>query len=141
MPSKKKKTAPHSSRADTTEAVDELMKSLVHPHKDAIALLRQVILGVDASVSEGVKWNAPSFRTTEYFATTNLRTKTGIGVILHLGAKVRDLAPGALAIKDPGGLLKWLANDRAAMEFSDVNDVKSKQGTVEKILRQWIRHL
>lgn|GEM_PF-1591838 len=83
-------TANHNSRNDTTEAVDELMKSLVRQHKDAIAHLRRSILELDASISEGVKWNAPSFRTTEYFATTNLRTKEGIGVILHLGAKIRD---------------------------------------------------
>jgi hypothetical protein len=139
MPAKKK--PPHSSRADTTQAVDELMKSLDHPHKDAIAALRRVILGVDPSIAEGVKWNAPSFRTTEYFATTNLRTKTGIGVILHLGAKARELPSGGLAIKDPDGLLKWLANDRAAMELSDAADLRGKQGAIEKILRQWIRHV
>ena len=28
-------------------------------------------------IREGVNWNAPSFRTTEYFATTNLREKDG----------------------------------------------------------------
>jgi hypothetical protein len=140
MPSKKK-TAKHNSRADTTEAVDELMGSLVHRHKDAISDLRRIILGVDASVAEGVKWNAPSFRTTEYFATTNLRTKTGIGVILHLGAKIRDLRGEGLAIKDPDNLLKWLATDRAAIEFSDADEVKSKRGAVEKILRQWIKHV
>jgi hypothetical protein len=140
MPSKKR-IAKHSSSAETTEAVDDLIKSLVHQHKDAITHLRRIILGVDASIAEGVKWNAPSFRTTEYFATTNLRTKKGIGVILHFGAKVRDLPAGGLAIKDPDKLLKWLATDRAAIEFTDADEVKCKRGPVEKILRQWIKHV
>lgn len=140
MPSKQK-TATHKSRADSSEAVDELMAALVHPHKDAIALLRDIVLGVDASIAEGVKWNAPSFRTTEYFATTNLRTKAGIGVILHLGAKVRALPAGGLAIEDPAGLLEWLAKDRASLALADVTDLRSKRGAIEKILRQWIRHL
>ncbi|MBL8742002.1 MAG: DUF1801 domain-containing protein [Myxococcales bacterium] len=140
MPSKPK-TARHKSRADSSAAVDELMASLTHPHKDAIELLRELMLGVDGSVAEGVKWNAPSFRTTEYFATTNLRTKTGIGVVLHLGAKVRDLPANGLAIKDPSGLLKWLAKDRASLELADAADLKGKRGAIEKILRQWIRHL
>lgn len=131
-------TSKHTSRADTTEAVDDLMNALVHQHKDAITLLRRIILGVDASIKEGVKWNAPSFRTAEYFATTNLRTKKGIGVILHLGAKVRDLPAGGITIKDPDKLLIWLANDRAAIEFTDGDEVKSKQSAFEKILRQWI---
>ena len=137
----KKHAAKHNGRADTTEAVDELMASLVHRHKDAISDLRRIILGIDASVAEGVKWNAPSFRTTEYFATTNLRTKTGIGVILHLGAKIRDLPAEGLAIKDPDNLLKWLATDRAAIEFSDADEVKSRRSAVEKILLQWIEHV
>jgi len=140
MPSKKM-TAKHDSRADTTEAVDELMRSFVHQHKDAIAHLRRIFLGADASIAEGVKWNAPSFRTTEFFATTNLRTKKGIGVILHLGAKVRDLPAGGLAIEDPDKLLKWRAKDRAAIEFTDADEVRSKRGAVQKILRQWIKHL
>ncbi len=140
MPSKER-TAKHKSRADTSEAVDELMASLVHPHKVAITHLRQLILGVDRSIAEGVKWNAPSFRTTDYFATTNLRTKTGIGVILHLGAKVRDLPGEGLAIDDPATLLRWLGKDRATMEFMDADDVRSKRSAVEKILRQWITHV
>jgi hypothetical protein len=43
----------------------------------------------------GTKWNAPSFRTTEFFATLNLRAKDGVDrvwLVLHLGAKVKDNA-------------------------------------------------
>ena len=52
----KKMTAKHNSHADTTEAVDDLIKTLDHRHKDAITHLRRIILGVDASIKEGVKW-------------------------------------------------------------------------------------
>ena len=141
MPPKKPVTGRHKSRTDTTEAVDEFMGSFVHLHKDAIADLRRMILGVDDSIAEGVKWNAPSFRTTEYFATINLRAKRGIGVILHLGAKVRDLPEDGIQIKDPEGLLKWLAKDRAAMEFADALELKCRRGAVEQVLRHWIQHV
>src|SRR5262245_24459060 len=121
MPATRKSAAAkHATAADTTEAVDALMKTLAHPHKDAIEALRVTILGADRSIREGVKWNAPSFRTHEYFATTNLREKKGIGVILHLGAKIRDVGPKGVAIPDPKGLLKWLAADRAMVRFDDV---------------------
>ena len=86
------------------------MLQLEHPHKPAIELLRKLMLGVDPSVREGIKWNAPSFRTSEYFATTYLRSKTGIGLILHLGAKVREPADGGVAFNDPDKLLEWLGN-------------------------------
>ena len=89
--------AVHATPADSTPAVDVFMASLVHPHKGGIEGLRRLMLEVDPAVQEGIVWNAPSFRTREYFATTNLRAKTGSSVILHLGAKARELPRGGLA--------------------------------------------
>lgn len=137
MPAAKLKVA-HSTPADSTAAVDAFMAALVHPHKAEIEALRKLMLSVDPSVREGVKWNAPSFRTTEYFATTNLRAKTGIGVILHLGAKVRQLPPGGVAIEDPTRLLKWLGNDRAIVEFADAQEFNSSKAAFQAVLRQWV---
>jgi hypothetical protein len=86
--------------------VDSFMAQLEHPHKPAIEATRQVVRGADPAIVEGIKWNAPSFRTTGYFATTHLRAKQGVGLILHLGAKVRDVSD--FSIDDPAGLLTWL---------------------------------
>eukprot|EP01031_Cornospumella_fuschlensis_P007315 gene7315-9064_t len=66
------------------------MTTLDHPFKAEIQTLRQAIPAVDPAIAEGIKWNAPSWRTSEYFATTHLRSKTGLGLILHLGAKARQ---------------------------------------------------
>ena len=84
----------HSTPADTSEAVDKFMATLEHPFKAEIERIRRLMLAVDPGVREGIKWNAPSFRTTEYFATTNLRSRAGVGIILHLGARVREVACG-----------------------------------------------
>lgn len=113
------------------------MADLEHAHKAAIEALRRIICGADPSIAEGVKWNAPSFRTTEYFATTNLRAKDGIGIILHVGAKVREVV--AFQIEDPKGLLKWLAQDRALMNFAGVQDVTAHEAAIQAIVRAWIR--
>ena len=115
------------------------MSSLRHPQKPAIESLRRIILGADASVAEGVKWNAPSFRTSQYFATTHLRAKGGIGVIFHLGAKVRDIPK--LRIQDPGGLLAWLAKDRAMASFSGLTDVEARASRLQDIVRQWLKYV
>lgn len=131
----------HASAADTTEAVEALLKSLAHPMKPEIQLIREAILGADQSIKEGVKWNAPSFRTHEYFATTNLREKAGIGVILHLGAKVRDVEPSSLKVEDPTGMLKWLAADRAMVKFTSANDFEVKRPAFIALIRAWIRHV
>ena len=125
-----------AAAADTAEAVDAFMATLEHPYKAAIEALRTIIAGADPAIAEGVKWNAPSFRTTEYFATTHLRSKDGIGVILHLGAKVRETP--SFQIEDPQGLLKWLAKDRALVNFAGVQDVKAHEAAIQGIVRQWI---
>ncbi|MDQ3489051.1 MAG: DUF1801 domain-containing protein [Acidobacteriota bacterium] len=131
-----KDNSPHKTAADTSTAVDAFMATLDHPQKAAIAALREVVRGADPSIDEGVKWNAPSFRTHEYFAATHLRAKIGIGLILHLGAKVRDEA--AVRIEDPEGLLVWLAADRAVVHFADVDDVHAREKALQGVVRQWI---
>jgi hypothetical protein len=125
--------------ADTTEAVDKFMAKLEHPHKDAIEVIRRLMRDADPAIAEGVKWNAPSFRTTEYFATMHLRAHDGIGIVMHLGAKVRETP--AFQLEDPQGLLKWLAKDRALMNFAGIEDVKAHQDAIQAIVRQWIAAL
>ena len=115
------------------------MAALEHPHKAAFGAIRQAILGADRSIQEGIKWKVPSFRTTQYFATTHLRAKVGVGVVLHLGAKLRAIP--SVPIKDPEGLLEWLAKDRAIVCFAGVDDVRAKQAALQRIVRQWITHV
>lgn len=141
MPSMKPKPASHSTAADSTKAVDEFMRTLDHPFKKEIEAIRTSMLGTDRTIAEGVKWNAPSFRTSEYFATTNLRDKKGVGIILHLGAKMRDLPSGRMAIYDPMKLLKWLGKDRAMVAFENLDDFNAKKAAFKRIVQQWIVHV
>jgi len=141
MASEKSKPALHNTAKDSTKAVDEFMRTLEHPFKKEIEAIRASMLGVDHTIAEGIKWNAPSFRTSEYFATTNLREKRGIGIILHLGAKVRSLPSGKVAIDDPGMLLQWLGKDRAMIAFESREDFSAKRAAFERVIKQWITHV
>lgn len=124
------------TKSDTTEAVSAYMAALEHPHKALVEALRRAVLGADPAIAEGIKWNAPSFRTHEYFATTHLRTKDGVGLILHLGAKPKDQPQPE--ITDPTGLLRWLAPDRAMVVFASIDDLHARQGALQAVLRQWL---
>jgi len=128
----------HATPSDSSAAVDALMAGLVHPHKPAIERLRRTIINSDPAIVEGVKWNAPSFRTHEYFATAHLRAKTGIALILHRGAKARALPEGAMSINDPDALLQWRGPDRAQVVFSDTADVQRRSDALQALVRQWI---
>ena len=136
MPPTRSKGPVRVDHTDAASAVDEFVRQLDHAHKPAIELLRQVILGVDPAIAEGIKWNAPSFRTTEWFATTHLRSRVGIGLILHLGAKVRSTPE--VSIDDPDGLLQWLGKDRAMLSFADAGEIRTRQPALRRLVRQWI---
>lgn len=121
--------------------VETFFATLDHPHAAELRLLRQIILAADPSIAEGIKWNVPSFRTTEYFATLHLRAKRGVGVIMHFGAKKRDDLSARAAIADEGAVLEWLAEDRAVATFLDLKDVEARRAAFTEILRQWIKHV
>lgn len=123
------------------ESVEEFLAALEHPFKPEIVTLRQIILDADPNVAEGIKWNAPSFRTTEYFATFQLRAKDGVQVILHLGAKTRDDTIPGVVIADPEALLEWLAKDRASVKFRDLKEIEAHSAAFTNVIRQWIKYL
>jgi len=112
-----------------------------HPLCKEIEAVRRIVLGASASIVEGVKWNAPSFRTKkEWFATLNLRSKDSLQLIFHLGAKARpDLK--AFKVADPSGLMKWLGPDRAMVTLGAGPDIVANKKALEAIVRAWIKHV
>jgi hypothetical protein len=128
---------PGGSGSGSTD-VDALLAALDHPHKPEILALRRIIRDADPSIAEGIKWNAPSFRTSEWFATIRLRAKEGVQVILHLGAKKRDDANPRASIADPESMLEWLADDRASITFRDVHEVNARGPAFAALVREWI---
>lgn len=141
MTSKGSDTKPTKRSAPTPESVETFLALLDHPSKQEILALRQIILAADPTIAESIKWKAPSFYTSEHFATMNLRVKTGIGVILHFGAKKSDISTSGVAIPDPDSLLAWLAKDRATVTFRDLNDIAARRSAFTKLIRQWIKHV
>jgi hypothetical protein len=132
----KAKTA-HAAAAD----VDALLEQLVHPGKPIIKALRRVILAADGRIREGVKWNAPSFYTTEHFATFHLRTQEGVQLILHLGATPRPDAALQDALAESSVPLAWKSPDRAIVTFRDLAQVRREQAAFTRLIRQWIEHV
>lgn len=121
-----------------TSDVESFIASLEHPFKREILALRAVILAADDGIAESIKWNAPSFSTSEHFATFHLRARDGVQVVLHLGAKPRPDAKVRATIVDDAALLQWRGSDRATVTFRDLRDVESKQNAFAGLIRQWI---
>ena len=138
MPSNAPRKPPTKRTESPSDDVEAFLAALDHPFEREILAVRQVILGADPHIAEGIKWNAPSFRTTGDFATFHLREKDGVRVILHLGARRRDGANARGAIRDPEALLQWLADDRASATFRGLDDVEAKRAAFAEVVRQWI---
>jgi len=134
---------PVPAKIESTQAdpeVDAFLAKLKHPLKTEIVAARQIILSADPAIGEGIKWNAPSFRTTEFFATVNLRAVDRLQLIFHLGAKVRpDLK--AFAITDPAGLLKMLGKDRALVTLGAGKEFAANRTAFQEIVQEWIKYI
>ena len=123
---------------DGSVEVDAFLDRLQHPAKDLVVQLRRGVLAADAQIREGIKWNVPSFRTVDYFATMHLRARQGVGLILYFGAKKTAISEHGVTIADPAGLLQWLARDRAMIVFSDVPHFETRRSALQDLLREWI---
>jgi hypothetical protein len=85
---------PTKTPIDKIDTVDAFLESLQHPLKPAVLLLRQIFQQADPSINESIKWNVPSFSTSEYFATMHLRNQNRIGVKKTRHQRHHDQRPG-----------------------------------------------
>lgn len=120
--------------------VTAYLASLDHPHRDGIERLRVLILGLDPRIGEEIKWNAPSFRIDDHFATFRLHPPKNIQLILHTGAKAKSNTR-RFAIDDPDGLLTWPAIDRCVLMLPSTQALAAHETAVLRIVRQWIDQL
>jgi len=125
-------------------AVDEMLRATDHPLRREIGEVRRILLDADPAIREGVKWNAPSFRTTEWFATLNNpgnpRARDRVMLVLHAGAKAKGIETKG-KVPDPEGLLEWLGKDRALVTFADGKAIRARKAALQALVREWTRHL
>lgn len=138
-----KASAAKASAAKAAKPTDDpstFLAALAHPLKADIEAVRRAILGASPAITEGIKWNSPSFRTTEFFATVHLRATDQVQLVYHLGAKARpDLK--AMSVADPSGLIKWLGKDRGLVSLGAGDGLRKNLPALAAITREWIRYV
>lgn len=121
------------------EQVADFFADLDHPLKSVLEKARELILNCDRSITEHIKWKAPSFcHNGDDRVTFNLYRDGSIMLIFHRGAKVRDSNGKGRLIDDPTGLLEWHGDDRASLRITDANDLEEKQAKIKKLVKLWI---
>jgi hypothetical protein len=141
MSLRKSPTKPATQNKSSLRNVETFLAKLDSPFKSEMLAIRQIILAANPNITEEIKWNVPSFCTSQHFATFHLRAKDSLGIVLHLGAKVRDTAVIGIKISDPESLLEWLGADRAIVKFYDLKDIETKKLAFENVIQQWIQHV
>lgn len=131
---------PKQTSPSGTAAVEAFLETLHHPRKAEIQAIRQILLEASPEIGEGIKWNAPSFHTHEFFATFHLRPRDCVQLIFHRGAKVKD-GDVTGEVPDPAGLTEVLGTDRCTAKFRDMTDVKAKREALTEFVREWIARL
>jgi len=129
-----------SSSAAAIASVDEFLRVLDHPHKEGIELLRAVILTVDKRITEEIKWNAPSFKLTDHFATFKLHPPKGIQLVLHVGSRP-IVPPKQFQLDVPVDLVKWAAPDRCILMVPSSSAAAALQSTFARAVKQWLSQL
>lgn len=124
--------------ATRADEVEQFMAELEHPLKAEIQAVRAAILASDDSITERIKWKAPSFvHSGDDRVTFRLAPEGIFQVILHRGAKVKDTK--GFAFEDDSGLVEWLAPDRGVVSFPDAKTVKAKKGILVKLVGRWMK--
>jgi hypothetical protein len=95
-------------------------------------------LASNDTITEHIKWNAPSFRHAgQDRVTFRLQPGDKLQLIFHRGVKVRaDTAE--FVFEDPTGLMTWLAPDRAVIDFPDLQAVTMHQAEVVSLVNRWV---
>ena len=135
----KKTTKPSES-----DKVDEYMKRLKHPLSEVVEALRQIILKTDPKIGEEVKWNAPAFFYTGEMEPFNPKEYRRYLVVFNLFKKdcIRLVFWGGGKVNDTSGFLEGdYADGRRLAMFYGMEDVKSKQAKLQKIVKQQLKLL
>ncbi len=136
MPAARKPAA----RGATPSKVDDFVAALEHPLKPQIEDLRRLMAVTDPAITEEIKWNSVTFRTTESFATVHLRSTDRLQLVFHLGAKPRKPVPD-MKLDDPVGLVRWLAPDRCLVSLPARKLKAAEEKTLQGVVRQWLSYL
>ena len=118
--------------------VDQYMAALDHPLKPAIERLRELVLAADPSLTEQVKWNAPSYGyARDDRITFRLNPPPAVQIVFHRGPKAK---PGeGFSFDDPSGLMQWAAPDRASVSLSGEAEVGAQAAVIQDLVRRWMK--
>lgn len=119
---------------EVTNFLDQINPSL----RGEIECLRSIIMSTGMNLSEGIKWNAPSYSINgNDRITLRINSPKMIQIIFHRGAKVQEQPPERI-LDDKYTILLWKENDRAIASFKSLNEIQDNILILKEIITKWI---
>lgn len=109
--------------------VDKYLLNKAHPLNDEINRVREIILATDDRITEGIKWQSPTFMYKGNIASYFMNAKKHVSLMFHKGALINDLS----------GLLEGDGKEARSAKFYGLEDIGSKKEKLEAVVREWIR--
>lgn len=110
------------------QQVTAYMTALIHPLKQEINAVRDILKAAHPSVHERIKWNAPSYFTTVDLVTFNHRNQSAVHLVFHHAAIVSVVSPH----------LEGTYADRRMMYFRNMGEVLSLKGELTRIMKEYV---
>jgi hypothetical protein len=135
----KKVATQKTVKSDKLHEVEVFIQSSRHDLKPAMIALRAIIRKADKTLTEQIKWNAPSFcHAGDDRITFNLSKVDCLQVIWHRGAKSKDRKGKENLFIDDSGLLEWLSPDRAISRFYSKTEITKNKTALTKLVKRWV---
>jgi len=136
MKAEKKKPESLSDEEQVTAHIQKLDPLI----RDTIQYLRTVILKTDKEIGERIKWNNPSFYYTGEMKPFDPKEYKREIIVCNLyKGRIMLVFPSGAKVSDNSGLLEGDYKDgRRTIVFKDMADVKSKEKSLQKIIRAWL---
>ncbi len=130
-----------SQKLSPEQEVQDFFSKLNHPLKEALQLIRKLILESDADVAEHIKWNSPSFYYSGEMKDFDPKEyKRDIVVSnLHKNDSILLIFPTGNVIEDSSGLLGGKFKDtRKSITFTSLDEVQNRAEDLQNIIRNWL---
>ena len=122
------------------KTLDEFYKSLDDDKLAQVLEIRKLLLEAEPTLTEHLKWNAPSYvKDNEDRVTFNIMNKQGIvKLVLHMGATRKEDKKAVPVMQDDSGLIEWNSNIRGTISFPSHLDMHELGRPFKEIIKNWL---
>ena len=122
------------------KTVDEYLADQTLEKLEQINFIRQLILRIQPSLTENLKWNAPnySFRDEDRITFNTMNKESIVKLILHMGTSKKENKKGKPVLSNDFGIVEWNSDIRGTINFRGIKDAKEKEEVLVKVLTNWL---